>query len=414
MKQITLLPVLNLLSSSSLFALGDYQCSNKSLCELEHHVDVDTLSEVFSQGKMEGQIRLASINYHNEVAVDTLGTALGGQLKYETAKLFHTSFAVSSFISQNVTPLSGEDEHLAEDFFTPEGGSFVYLGEAYVDYEHKHFNLRIGRQKLDTPLNDRDDIRMLPNTFEAAMAGYGGVNDFVFVAGYLKRWAGFDSGGNISTYKNILENGDGVFLAGVMNESLLDTEMQLWVYNLGGTSRISYMDAIYAKEYKSGLSIESGIQFGFYNELEDSGVDGGAYGLKLDLSYADLTLSAALNVVDTRDGKSIVLGHGGGPYFTSMEEMTIDAINDVNAYVFGVGYNFLPDLSLNYAYGHFLGNEMGVELDIDEQDLVLSFEQEDWDFELSYANINDRFRSGSESASFDRLLMRANYNFKTE
>jgi len=62
----------------------------------------------------------------------------------------------------------------------------------------------LGRQKQDTPLNDRDDIRMLPNTFEAAIIRYDGLKDFVFAGGYIDSWAGYDSGQDISHFKDIL------------------------------------------------------------------------------------------------------------------------------------------------------------------------------------------------------------------
>ena len=402
-----IIPVLiGVVGISPLYALNDYRCKDKSLCELHHCKEVTTISDAFSQGKVEGQIRLVNVQQDNDISIDTYSTALGGQLKYETAQLYNTTLAVSSFISQKITPLTGETStgENNTDILGPNGESLVYLGEAYVEYERKHFDVRVGRQKIDTPLNDRDDVRMLPNTFEAIMAGYGGVEDFIFVGGYITRWAGYDSGPDISQYKSILGLANsGIALAGVMNESIENLELQLWVYNLDGYSRISYTDAVYATEYKSGLSIESGIQIG-------SGTDGGAYGAMINLGYLGANLSAAFNVVDSKDDKSITLGYGGGPYFTSMEEMTIGGVNDVQAYVLGFDYALLDVLSFHYAYGSFVNDTV----DIKEHDIVLSYARDDWDLELSYAMLDDQFNVAVASSGYKRFLLRANYNFKTE
>ena len=415
MKNILLSITILLTVTQQLSALVSYHCEDKEQCISQRPIDVDTFSEAFSKGVVQGDIRAANINYNYAASPSTLATSIGGQLKYETAKLYNTSLAVSTYVSQKIPTLSGKDEHLATDFVGENNNSIVYLGEAYVDYEYNQLHFRLGRQKVDTPLNNRDDIRMLPNTFEAAMLGYGGLEHFVFVGGYITRWAGFDSDDDISEFKNILDNSDqGVALLGVTNDTLPNTQLQLWVYSIPGLSRISYADALYSKVYSNDIGLEGGIQTGFYNELDASGVDGEVYGVKFDMSYRNLTILSAFNAVHAHDNKSIILGYGGGPYFTSMEEMTIDKINDVQAYVVGAEYLFLEQLNLHYAYGHFKGNELGIDIEVEEHDIVLSYTKDSWDMELSYAKINDKLYSDLNDNGYDRLLFRANYNFRTQ
>ena len=417
-----------ILTVSSLHALHDYRCTERSLCELQEYKKASSLDEAFSEGKVEGEIRLAYIDQdnHAEGTRDTHATSIGGQLKYETAKFHHISLAVSAFVSQKMAALSGDQEkgELNPDFFDADGNSFVYLGEAYAHYGYKQFDLRIGRQKIDTPLNDRDDIRMLPNTFEALMAGYGGIKDFVFAGGYIRRWAGFDSGSDISRFKTVPgtidatgEEGEGVFLLGVMNESLEETEIQAWYYDFDKQADVFYLDAVYGTEYDSGLGVEAGVQFGNYQEKSSSRIEGDVYGGVLGLGIAGVSLGAAFNDVDTNRGKSIILGYGGGPYFTSMEEMTIDAINDTRAYVFSVEVDFsrrmLEGLSLAYAYGKFEGNDgAGDAREYVENDIVLSYGiGENTYIEASYASVGDRVNSGTADTGYDRVLVRANYTF---
>ncbi len=411
-----------------LYALGDYRCMQMSLCEIQEYTEVSSIDEAFAQGKTEGNIRLLYINQDNHAdgAPTTYGTSIGGQLKYETAKWNHVSLAASAFVSQKVDSLSGDysRNELNLDVFGEEGNSYAYMGEAYVNYSYNRFDLRIGRQKLDTPMNDRDDIRMLPNTFEAVMLGYGGIEDFVFVGGYIQRWAGYDSGADISMFKDIPGDVDtegnarkGVFLAGVMNESLENIELQAWYYDFDKVAGVIYLDAVYAADYKSGLSVETGVQFGNYSESASSGVEGDVYGGVLGLGYAPLRLGAAFNRMDTADGQTLVLGYGGGPYFTSMEEMTIGDMNDAEAYVFSAEVDFekfsITGLSLYYAYGRFNGNDgAGDPQQYEENDLVLSYGfRENADLQISCAMVDDKAHSGAEDSGYDRILIRSNYYF---
>lgn len=417
-----------LLSALPVYALDDYRCTDRSLCELHNHHEVSSIDKAFAKGELDGQIRFAYISQKNYAdddisdpsTLDNYASSIGGQLKYETAKFNHVSLAASAYISQKIKILSADsNSELNGDFFDAEKGSFAYLGEAYIDYENKHLNIRIGRQKLDTPLNDRDDIRMLPNTFEAIMLGYGGIKDTILVAGYIQRWAGYDSGDDISKFKDLPGGVDentikGVYLAGVMNESIEDVELQVWYYDMDKTVGVSYIEAVYEKEYKkSGISVETAFQYGNYTEKSSSGIDGDIYGAMLALSYNDVSLFASYNKAESLDAKSITLGFGGGPYFTSMEEMTVDSINDASAYVIGSEVDFskmVKGLVFAYAYGKFDGDSGATEYE--ENDFILSYILNDSiDIEASYASVNDKINSGATDTGYDRLLVRANYNF---
>ncbi len=421
--------LLGMLAIMPVHALSDYRCTGKNLCEIQEYKKASSIDEAFAEGKVEGNIRLAYINQDNHAigAADTYGTAIGGQLKYETARFKNLSLAATAFVSQKISDLSGDKDkgELNGDFFGADGNSFAYFGEAYVDYGYQNFDLRIGRQKLDTPLNDRDDIRLLPNTFEAIMAGYGGIRDTVVVAGYINRWAGYDSGDDISKFKDMPGGVDadgnaikGVFLAGVMNESIENVELQAWYYDFDKTAGVLYTEVMYGAEYKSALAVEAGLQYANYSEKSASAIEGDVYGGLLALGYEGVNLGAAFNVVNAAEGKSMILGYGGGPYFTSMEEWTIDGMNDGEAYVFGIELDFskilLDGLSLAYAYGKFNGNTQTTadSSKVEEHDLILAYAfAENADLEVSYADVQDKEHSGVNDIGYDRILARFNYYF---
>lgn len=413
--------------STSLFSMDDYRCTDTCLCDENEPIEnVSAIDKAFSEGTIDGNIRLAHIYQRDDAAgsKDTYGTSIGGELKYETARFYNISAAVSTFISQKIDPLSGDfnKNELNTDFFTDKGNSLAYLGEAYVDYRQNKVHVRLGRQKLDTPFNDRDDIRMLPNTFQGLTVGYGGLEHFVFMAGYVTKWAGFDSGQNISKFKDIPgvmsatnKNGKSLTILGVQNNSLENIDLQAWYYGFDKQADVLYLDGIYEGEYSNALTVAGGMQYAYYKEKEASTFDGNVIGAQVEVGFDLFTLGTAFNHVMTPDGKKLFIGYGGGPYFTSMEELTINEISDAKAYTFSVGINLAmiaKDLELNYSYGHFSGKDGASDVEQVENDLILGYEITDkLDLEISYADINDKKNSGSADTGFNRLLARMNYGF---
>lgn len=158
------------------------------------HVSANEIDNAFKSGTFSGQLRGAHVNQNNAASTDTYGTAIGGQLKYETGTWHGVRLGVAAFISEKMNFASGDADksELNSDLFDLNGDSYAYLGEGYVDYTADDYSLRIGRQKLSTPFADTDDIRMQPNTHEAAILTYNGIDHTTLTGGFITRWAGYD------------------------------------------------------------------------------------------------------------------------------------------------------------------------------------------------------------------------------
>ena len=413
---------------SRLYAIEDYRCNGVFLCDENSCENVASLKEAFQEGNVAGHMRVAYINQNNDATItpNTYATAIGGEIKYETADIYHMSAAVSMFISQKVASVSGDfnKNKLNLDFFDSDGSSVSYVGESYINYNHQKLDIRVGRQKLDTPFNDRDDIRMLPNTFNAAMVGYGGVKDFVFVGGYIDSWAGYDSGQDISHFKDIPGEiaatgkiGRHVILAGVTNKSFTNLEMQAWYYGFDKEADIIYLNSEYIWNANEKSSVFIGLQYAQYEERASSQVDGHVYGGDFGFTYKKLNFNLAYNNVTASQNKTITIGYGGGPYYTSMEEMTIDSMNSATAYVMGLDIDFssilIKDLGLSYSFGHFDGKDSSADVEYEEHDIVASYTvSENFDLEASFALVNDKKNSGANDGGYKRTLIRMNYYFQ--
>lgn len=378
-----------------------------------------SIDEAFVVGKGSGQIRAAYVNQENDASQDTYGSSIGGVLKYETAEWNGLKLGVGAYVSQKLHFASGDvDEgRINTDLFDMDGKSYAYVGEAYVDYTMGDLNLKVGRQLIDTPFADTDDIRMHPNTFEAAVATYGGLEGTTLVGGYVTRWAGFDSGDDISKFKKLdRDKSDGAAVIGVANESIENLALQAWYYNIDQVADAIYTDATYAIPLSETTGFELGAQYAHFSEEKGSGLDGNVYGIGTAFNVGALTLGVAYNRGSNDDGKSPPIGFGGGPYMTSMEEMTIKGMNDVKAYQLSAELDMtnagLEGVTLRALYGNFKSDTDGTK--VTETDLVASMElSEAMTGDISYAMIDDKnsnFDSGND-AGYDRFLVRLNFNF---
>jgi hypothetical protein len=153
-----------------------------------------SIEDMFKNAKVSGEIRTVYAGQNLEKAgeIDTYATAVGGHLKYETAELNGFSGAAALTTSHDMDFATGEGTKQNSDLSSSDG-EYTVLSEAYLNYKNGDFNFRTGRQVIDTPLADSDDIRMVPNTFEAHIATYE-LSDFSFMAGNLQEWQGVDAG----------------------------------------------------------------------------------------------------------------------------------------------------------------------------------------------------------------------------
>jgi len=373
----------------------------------------DTIEEALKGGEAGGQIRLGYIMQNNTAgAPDTRGAAIGGQVRYETGSWNGASLGIAGYVSQNIQPLSGSGDKQNPDFFGSDGDSFAYVGEAYVQYVRDTLSVRLGRQQIDTPLADTDDIRMLPNTFEALIGTYTGIDKLTLAGGYVTRWAGFDSGDDISGFKRLGgPDSRGTAVAGAIYEGVENLSLQGWFYGIDEVADALYADAAYVIALGEKMGLEIGVQSAYFDESSDSGVDGAVVGGSAAFDFKALTFSAAVNAARNDSGKAVSIGFGGGPYLTSMEEMTIDGLNDAEAFTLGIEADAsewgVNGLFAAMAYGHF---ESNADEEAQELDMIVSYKlSEALDGELSYARIDDR--NGNLGGDWDRMLLRVNYNF---
>ncbi|MDD2651802.1 MAG: hypothetical protein PHX44_01975 [Sulfurimonas sp.] len=400
-------------SLKSLFFISALTSGAALLADENLQVKASTVSQMFEEGKVSGNIRAIYAGYNQKQLGedDVYATALGGYLKYELSELDGFSAAAAFAVSHDLGFATGERGSKQNDELSSSNGEYNTLSEAYLNYSYNDFNFRAGRQLIDTPLADSDDIRMIQNTFEAYIATYETLN-FNFMAGKLEKWQGTDAG---------LDNGwvktgeDGTLFGGITYSK--DTmEANAWYYNISKLTDATYLDAKFGYEISDDLSILGAVQYLRENEIDNSGTKASVYGLLAEVSAYGFTLNAAYNNSQKESGKASFSGFGGGALFTSMDSMILDAITmdrGAKAVVAGFTYNY-NNLKLMYAYGDFKGNanSLGAKEHIIEQNIGCEYTlQKELMLAVVYVKDRDKEHSYSNGGNWENMRVLLSYNF---
>ncbi len=378
---------------------------------------VDKFKSMFSDGKVTGQVKSVYAGYNQKEigSLNTYATALGGKLKYELAQYngFNAAFGFSTsndigFATGNRSSL--EQFNKQNDELSSSDGSYTELSEAYINYKYEYLNIRLGRQVLETPLADSDDIRMIANTFEAYVASYN-LYDFELMAGHIQKWQGVDAGLDDGWVK---AGENGTWFGGVSyNEGL---EFNAWFYNITKLTNASYIDVGLNYDINKDMALHTTVQYLHESELSASGVKADIYGALAEFVAYGVGFNVAFNKSNKHVGKSSFSGTGGGTMFTSMDTMIIDEITedrDAMAIVGGVVYEY-DNFAFLYAYGDFDGdaNSAGEKAHIVEQDIGFEYTlNEEFQIAAIYIIEEDKQSSIKTENDWNRMQVMLAYNF---
>jgi len=142
--------------------------------------------------------------------------------------------------------------------------------------------------------------------------------------------------------------------------------------------------------------------------------DAQTYGVSVEAQFEDLgvTVLAAYNQ-DNGDTGAMGLSLGGGPFFTSMEDQTLDALGTAgSAWMIGAGYDFgklgIDDLTFGVAYGSFEADDTSV-YKSREIDAILEYSfTNKISATAAFASVDFKV-TGMED--YDQFRLIVNYNF---
>ena len=366
--------------------------------------EAQSLSSALEQTKVDGYIR-GSYQVHNVTDDRTYkDDAIGGKLHIQTGAFYGLTLGASIYSSnalfnddnRGLVPLRGESHK-----------SYTILGEAYIQLDFGKSMLKVGRQEIDTPFAQVDDIGMIPNTFESAIFENNDIEDTSIFLGQIQRMAGVDA--DVVDKFTKVNGSNNMQVLGMNYDGVQDLALGAWYYNLkdGEIDSIAYLEANYEKEL-GAMTYGVGLQYAKESYLNDADANIYSGTLSATANKIGLTLSTAYSKAKDNGASS---GFGGGPFFSNSEYLILDnAGKDGTALWYGAEYDAskvgIEGLTVGLEYVT-LTNEAKKEAT--EADLVLSYEMND-NFEIHAIASNLKGHNvGEDDAKHLRVF--ANYNF---
>ncbi len=357
--------------------------------------------------KTDGYIRVGYQNHDIDGDKSYKQDSIGGKLS-----IYNDDFKTNGIggkISFYTTNKISNNEVNGVNFFDDNNASYSILGEAYLFGRYQNSTLKIGRQELDTPFADTDDIGMIPNTFEAAVLANTDLPDTTLLLAGVRRWSGVDAPKPSSFTK--MQNDDPVKMVGIIYEGIKNLGLSAYYYDIddkiaGDIDSISYAEAIYDGNYNS-IGYELGLQSANQKFKGEKTAKIVGYSLGVNFDKLGLGFSYAYNKSKDHSASN---GFGGGPFFTSCDDLTIDGMGaDIKADRYGVSFDAsnygLSGLNLGYSY---LKIKNPTSQKSTESDYTLEYEiGKNLNLNIHHIVVDDRINS--EKYKNTRLFV--NYNF---
>ncbi len=286
--------------------------------------------------------------------------ALGGWVEYQSGWLFdHLGIASTVYTSQ---PLYAPRDRDGTNMLEPGQTGFTVLGQLYGRIKIWGENeFRFFRQTYDNPYINKNDGRMVPNTFE----GYtfrGALGDekawgaVKYVAGYVSKikernedqfvWMSEDAGADVE--RGTIMAG-ALFSRGAWSVGAID-------YYTADTLNIFYAEA--KRRWKLGeyWGLAVSAQFSDQQSTGDNHLTGGTPfqtaqgGVALDVSYRNAVLTAAFTSTDS--DRDMISPWSSYPGYTSCQVRDFNRAGE-DALMFKLSYDFkrfVPGLSAYALY----------------------------------------------------------------
>jgi len=323
-------------------------------------------------------------------------SAIAGELGCGYQLTSYAKAHVGLFASIDPGFNSHDDRGVQGDFFNRQKDSYLIVGEAVLTLSYEQYEAHLGRQNLDSPHLDGDDLRMISNLYEAYLLDYHYSDTLYFGAGFVREASGWENGANASQFVSIGEalGGDssGAWLSWV-NYQQDNISTDTWLYFIPDHLAIFYAELIYSRELSDELSYNFGIQYDWGHDVGGAklgNVNAYTIGVMTAITWTDFTFTAAYNHNFGKTGA--IASVGGGPFFTSLEDQTLDAITgaDTESVLLSVEYDVNDYLSFGAAAGKF---NAATRSDYNKEELNLFINinwQESLTTELMYAVTDDK------------------------
>ncbi|NDV18860.1 outer membrane porin, OprD family [Pseudodesulfovibrio sp. JC047] len=304
--------------------------------------------EVSHYGTVTGQARMYYFTQRNKTTGDDFDNvreslALGGFLKYETpwlADIF--GFGAAVYGTAPVTGELNQRDQGGTGLLTNKNEGFAVLGEAYLKAKYDKTEMRLWRQRLNTPFINGNDSRMLAQTFEA----YGVQSKDIENLTWSLYWVDKEKARDTDLFKSMSElagldgTRSGVVMAGADWTPTKKLPLRFWNYYAPDLDNTFFLQADYAFGDPDDLVFK--LQFQGVDQRSVGDQRAGQYGtaeggLKGAIAYNGFTFDVGGTIVGNSAG--IRNSWGVYPFFNNLMSYAFNRAGEKALYL-GAGYDF--------------------------------------------------------------------------
>lgn len=233
--------------------------------------------------------------------------AVGGILKYASSQYRDFGFGLAYYGSFSLSGIVDRDKGGESALLQTDGENISFLGEGYIDIDSGTNQLKVGRQRLATPLMDDHDLRLLPTVYEAAIYRYKSQHETTYELGYVNAFSGL--GSKYSGFEAPVEDWgeDGLaygFIDGKLGQLSARAQYIETLEDSGTYDSYAYMDANYPIPAGNSTYIKGQIGHTGYQQ-ENSGK---MFGLKAGTTFGTVDVALLMNLIRDNEFKTIEAG----------------------------------------------------------------------------------------------------------
>ena len=310
-------------------------------------------------GEVFGQFRTFYVDrtYSGSFNNNRNSLATGGYIGYKSPNFNGFTAVVAAygtygFNIHDVDMDTGDTSSYDPSLSGRDGENYAFIGQAYINYAFDNTNIKIGRQRLDTPLAGADDARMIPNLFEAAVLSNTDIEDTTLILAHVTREttgtfsniyddgfglgfaSGYGAGTTLAQSGDFVDMGevalgegnntDGVTVGAVIYKGIDGLTLQAWDYYAHDILNAVYLQADYGWKCRLNEDVKMNASAQYIGQSDVGGalagnVDSDYWGVKLGASSGALSAYVAYSQTGESDGATaggIITPWGGMPAFT--------------------------------------------------------------------------------------------------
>jgi hypothetical protein len=360
-------------------------------------IDSTSILNAFKNGNFSGHFRYFFMATNNESGLsDYYANAMGGGVKFETAKFHNFQFGVSGYYIHNVgsSDLSEKDPTTNSsnryevglfDVLNPTNkNNLSRLEELYLKYNFKNSDITIGKQLLNSSFINLQDGRMRPTEVNGIWIDFNEIKKTKLNVGYLYGISprstlkyvkvgesiglypsGLNPDGTKSGYAGNLDS-NGIYIVGIQNESIKNLKALLWNQHAENL----FNSALFQMDYKYDLNANSKMLLGFQTIYQSALNFGGnedpsktyfekngnsqTFGGRLGWQNKEIEITLNYNRITAKGRYLMPREWGRDPFYTFMPRERNEGFGDVNAIMTKIQYtNTKKTFKSNLAVGYF-------------------------------------------------------------